>query len=524
MSIITRCDNCGKRYSLESKLLGKKIRCKECGEAFAVSPDVATKRAGSRRFEDDLEDDPPRRGRRDRQGRSNTGWIMTAIGGGAALIVAIVVVAVLAMSRDEQNNAQAGGPAKNDSGKSTDFLPRVPITPPGKDGGNTFVPPGKDGGNPPPPLVEDSSQADPPLPPVNSSLVDPPAGAIKWPANLQGQWTIKTATNPLLFRDNPEVFLPSMPGPYAAWGNFSKPGEALELVNLTTGKVESALEGTTGFRLMSGNVAALSPTGGFFAVTTKDNKSVEVWSFKTKQKVQTINPDWGPGARSDAINHLDFTSSGKLLTVRRSQEGRRSAWLLELWDVNSGDRLAEYREPRAVVFEKAVSPGGRLLAMVTHDSTTGLDPAIEFFDRETLRPVGKINVPHPPQGMSFSPDGAELATLTHRPGFPPTYTLASIDLRTKQNKVNHSQSGDLFHKAGNRRNKEPKMLWLPDRSGWVLLGCMIFDYQSGAARWESPPIESMDWPVRRPLQGNVFLQVRAPNLMVRVAPLPGGKQ
>jgi hypothetical protein len=212
-----------------------------------------------------------------------------------------------------------------------------------------------------------------------------------------------------------------------------------------------------------------------------------------------------------------------LVTVRRLQAGRRSEWLLELWDVASGARLAEYREPRAVLFEKAVSPGGRLLAMVTHDSTTGQDPAIEFFDRETLRPVSKISVQHPPQGMSFSPDGAELATFTHRPGFPPTATLASINLRTRQNKVSHSQSGNLLAKAGNRRADEPNILWLPDKSGWLVLGCMIFDYQSGATRWESPPIDNRDWPVRRPLHGNIFLQVRAPNLMVSIAPLPGAK-
>lgn len=98
MPIETNCPHCEQEYKLRDELLGKTVRCKSCGETFAVRP-------SSQSDEDDedfevVEDDdmPPARPKRTRQRSSAKGkgsgssgvvlkWILVGVAGFVGLVV-----------------------------------------------------------------------------------------------------------------------------------------------------------------------------------------------------------------------------------------------------------------------------------------------------------------------------------------------------------------------------------------------------------------------------------------------------
>src|SRR5690349_710831 len=38
MSIDVQCSGCGKSYTVESQFIGRRVRCKSCGQTFLISP------------------------------------------------------------------------------------------------------------------------------------------------------------------------------------------------------------------------------------------------------------------------------------------------------------------------------------------------------------------------------------------------------------------------------------------------------------------------------------------------------
>lgn len=85
MAIKTLCPHCSQSYSLADAQLGKKVRCKSCGEPFLVE-DEAPRKAPARVRDDDADDR-----RRPREVRRKSGgipvWVWIVGGIGAAVLL-----------------------------------------------------------------------------------------------------------------------------------------------------------------------------------------------------------------------------------------------------------------------------------------------------------------------------------------------------------------------------------------------------------------------------------------------------
>jgi HEAT repeat protein len=117
MAIALNCPACGKSYNLNEKLVGKKVRCKQCAETFLVARDPAAPAASpaaATQFktepdprlpvevemveDDDLpEVEPVAPGKGEKEApKSKRGWILLGAGGGVLAALACVVVLVCA--------------------------------------------------------------------------------------------------------------------------------------------------------------------------------------------------------------------------------------------------------------------------------------------------------------------------------------------------------------------------------------------------------------------------------------------
>ena len=86
MAIKTSCPHCSQSYSLADSQLGKQVRCKSCGEPFAVEQGV-TARKPPARPRDEEEDRPrPRDVRRKKGGLPTWVWVVGGIGAAVLLL------------------------------------------------------------------------------------------------------------------------------------------------------------------------------------------------------------------------------------------------------------------------------------------------------------------------------------------------------------------------------------------------------------------------------------------------------
>jgi len=85
MPIKTSCPHCTQSYSLAESQLGKKVRCKSCGEPFAVEQGVTAK--APFRAREEADDRPrPRDVRRKKGGLPTWVWVVGGIGAAVLLL------------------------------------------------------------------------------------------------------------------------------------------------------------------------------------------------------------------------------------------------------------------------------------------------------------------------------------------------------------------------------------------------------------------------------------------------------
>ena len=121
---------------------------------------------------------------------------------------------------------------------------------------------------------------------------------------------------------------------------------------------------------------------------------VRVWDWARGDAVLTIDAE-GPWAQ------VDFDPNGPRVVLSGSDG------IAEIWDVESGERLAVLAGPSGGVKDLAFSPDGSRIAIASADGMVRLFDADTGAPQLSLRGSGCAV-----EGVAFSPDGTKLASTS----------------------------------------------------------------------------------------------------------------
>ena len=194
------------------------------------------------------------------------------------------------------------------------------------------------------------------------------------------------------------VITPSVISPYVAIGENDSAQATRQIWDLRTSKHTNQLQGDIKFATKP----ILSPDGRFLAGPIMNSKFIEVWNFETNTR---ISMPFEPDVQSLII---EFINDQHLLVAGNA--GGRA--ICQLWDYNVGAPGPEFPFESGFTFPSrsalAVSPGGRYLAVFAK--------GLRMIDLTNGQLVGDVGLPDTAsaaavQGLSFSPDGTEIAGI-----------------------------------------------------------------------------------------------------------------
>jgi WD40 repeat protein len=142
------------------------------------------------------------------------------------------------------------------------------------------------------------------------------------------------------------------------------------------------------------NEVAFSSDGHLLATAEWSGSAdrLRVWDWTRGQVLLTIDAE-GPLAQ------VDFDPNGQRVLLSGSDG------IAEIWDVESGRRLAVLAGPPGGVKDLAFSPGGSRIA------TASVDGLVRLFDADTSAPQLSLRGSGcAVEGVAFSPDGTKLAS------------------------------------------------------------------------------------------------------------------
>ncbi len=288
--------------------------------------------------------------------------------------------------------------------------------------------------------------------------VDPPAEPLKLPE--EAGYTIAVPSGD-------GALFPVTPSNFVALGKNEGPADTRQVFDLRTREMVGEIRGKQDFS----DEVKLSPDGEYLLAEQGRTsvtwpRSIAVWSFETGQVVKTFVASPTPAF----IALLGFAKGNLAVTARYIGKGD----MISLWDVSTGKLAREILGPPSFKKESvAFSPGGRYLALVSND------PELLVADVTTgtlaaRAPIPKGNALYlQPLGLSFSPDGTELAGLFTA---APDTKLVVWDVVTGKVVVEHVIKGNPKNNvvgAGSYTGRPVE--WLPDGSAWLLFGHTLVD-------------------------------------------------
>ncbi len=306
----------------------------------------------------------------------------------------------------------------------------------------------------------------------------PPIPPVKLPADFK-----KDVAVPALHTQ--AIFPRATWSPVVAVGNNAANGESREIWDLQNDRKINTLEGRF---LPSREI--LSPDGAYLIrIPIRLRAIMDIWSLKTGQQLFLIDlaKDFNPELS-------EFTAPGKLMTVRATVGLTFDVWNLETVQ----HELTIHGPVRNAMSDResmAVSPGGGYVAVMTryalllYSLTTG-----ELAGQITLGNEGDRQI-YLSWGMSFSPDGSELAALVP---VGREWHVFCWDMRNGtlvadvapvppgtaiEGSIRYYYTGRIFD-------------WLPDRKGWLLYGEIFVDRKRGGPAVAPPVLKAGGPPVR----------------------------
>jgi hypothetical protein len=335
---------------------------------------------------------------------------------------------------------------------------------------------------------------DPPKPEARLAWnvkVDRPAVTVRLPADFKKEITARAT--------NTEVVFPTATGsPFVAVGDNFDDKDERQVWNLQADAPAGKLVG----RRYSAGPPVLSPDGAHLAIIPfGEHKIVDVAALASGKAVR-IDTDL-------ETEVVDFVGPGKLLVAGKQGANLR----LRVWDAATGKREHDFdgpplgTPPTALRDTVAVSPGGAYLAVVTPDD-------LWLWDLKTGAAAGRHPLPWnagnwllPCRGLSFSPDGTELAALFQVKG---QSRLVCWDV-ARGEAVFDVTFPALRLWAGTEMAYRGHVLgWVGERRGWLLYGQMFLDRKADRVGPAPAGLLAPDQPFRRMVGPD------------HVATLPGG--
>jgi hypothetical protein len=468
------CPLCRATHILPVEMRGERHRCEECEEVFIVNtrsrrtnkkpprtrtarpaadrgegasrvPEVlpvATK-SPARRGRRDEDDDRPRRSSSRRRSNRRTGLLVALSG----ILFTVIVVGSVGGWWYYRGRGDGLDTAQDDN---HDHEVRVAVGQPIDDD-----PPKKD---PAKTKKDREAKGDPKDdPPQWRAKADPPKPLLDLPADLRREIAGRA--------NNIEVVFPtSTASPFIAIGDNFDDKDERQVYDLRTGKKTGELGG----RHYSSAPPVLSPDGAHLAILPFGEKEiVDVWPLAGAKPVKPVRID--TDLPTDVV---DFAGPGRLLVA-----GKRGAALhVRVWDAKTGKREVAFDGPplgdpvKPTRDMLAVSPGGNYLAVVTPE-------ALSLWDLRNGTPAGRHALPwnegnwlFPCRGLSFSPDGRELAALFQVGG---KSRLVSWNVQTGM-PLNTVIFPELRPSPGAEVAYRGHVLgWVGQRRGWLLYGQMF---------------------------------------------------
>ncbi|MEZ6123553.1 MAG: WD40 repeat domain-containing protein [Planctomycetaceae bacterium] len=218
---------------------------------------------------------------------------------------------------------------------------------------------------------------------------------------------------------------------------------------------------------------SLSTDGKHIAFLDRAGQSIEIWSYETGTRLQTIKVEEG----SSRVSGFLLPTADRLITGTQQQvEKFRFRKSLKLFDTSSGTLLKTVPPDEDVPNTDSftVSDGGRYLARLL---STG---QLQLLESATLETAVTIPIPvleNGFSGTSFSPDGTEIACMMSNATETKIVTASLKDGRVTEIGLSENNSGTQPYDG-------PRIQWLPDQSGWILFGQRIVHRKIARQVWE----------------------------------------
>jgi hypothetical protein len=413
-----------------------------------------------RRADDEDEDDRPKKRRPARRTGPSAGLIV-GLSAGAVMLFGLLIVsfwlAFPKLPEEKAERAQANVPPANNAkpNAADNQRPKPPEV--GKQDKPREPPrnePPKE--NPPPP------KKDPPKPPPKFDppagawevKADPPAAAVKMPAAFKKEIPVPGIM--------PELTFPAGPSPFVAIGSNRAAGDERQVWNLETGQMTGKVVGA--IQTQANFHPVLSPDGAHLAFLSARRGTVEIWAPASGKMVTAQVSAAMP------TDLFEFAGPDKLLYGHRAG----TSLTVKVIDAATGKEDREFQTPRPFGGRDglAVSPGGAYLAVVERESLNVYD--VRTGTRAGQRALTSANglAPGTCHGLSFSPDGREVAGLFF--GANGAHVIC-WDAVTGEGVSELSVPKALPQAGWLAVYRGHAIDWVGDRRGWLLYGYTFVD-------------------------------------------------
>jgi WD40 repeat protein len=477
MAIQFSCKDCGKAYRVADEFAGRKLACKGCGVGLVVPRPPSSRAVANDLY--GLDDDDagpasppagaylPRGQARGRDGDGGPNWgLLAGLGAGALVLLLVGALVLTSGGGGGAKKPPAAGPETADAAvdagasSSSSAVAGVPTPPSGSRAKGQGRPDARfsaGGASAAPATTAWRVEVDPAPGDLARPLTDGPEQVLPIPASYSGDF----------------IRFPSTPSPFVLVGGNDAAEQKRVVYDLRTGKALGALGG----RLDINNPMALSPDGRFLVAQafTQPRKTV-IWSVTDARQVGAIAED----AAAGPPQVVDFVGPNSVLITAPYYKR------IEIWDFQTGAKVRDLPTADGWSWEKdafAMSPGRRYAAL-------GYDAqhCVRVYNLTTGALDGQIDLPtdgpNNPDiaGLAFSPDGTSLAALA-RVG--DAQRILAWDTKTGEAQHDHAFPGkDAF--GGTVTHDGPRLQWLPDGAGWLVLDQAIVERKTGQIVWSMP--------------------------------------
>jgi hypothetical protein len=314
----------------------------------------------------------------------------------------------------------------------------------------------------PPKKAPQKPKNEPPKPEPGATWTvkaDPPAAPVSLPADFSKEIAARSINTEVVFPTS------SASACVVVGDNFDDKDER-HVWNLQTNTMIGKVVG----RRFSDSPPVLGPDGAHLAILPFGEREIVDVAIVAQEKDKPVRIDTGL-----PTTIVDFAGPGKLMVAGKRDKGMR----VRIWDATTGKRERDFDGPTLgaqVPLQRdmvAISPRGAYLAVVTPEDLWIWDLTTGSAAGRRALPWNAANWLLPCRGLSFSPDGRELAGLFEVNG---QSRLVCWNLARGGEPVFDVTFPGLQVRPSTLLTYTGHVLgWVGERRGWLLYGQMFID-------------------------------------------------